>query len=535
MSYELSIRDYLSILRRRIWILTLPLVIFSVIGVAVANTLPARFQSEGTILIESQQIPEDLVRSTVTGLANERVRVVQQRVMTRQNLLGIIREFDLYGDRGTMSQSAKIATLRRNISIGMVTARQGRGSTTFAINVGFEDESPDLALRVTNELVTLFLDENVRTRTQRATETTEFLRGQADELQQELETPEAQLATYKQENSGALPEQLRLHLDMLERARNQLRTVETELKSYEGELRFLAIEKQAAETRFLSSALPTSAPIAPQTPQQELERLEFELARLRVRYSDQHPDVLAVRQQIAALEMSIDSSRLTTGVEETENDSDSPLNSDETLDPTLARIETSIEMLNTRVETQTEFRTQLLRQISDLESRVARTPDVELALSNLTRDLENTRAKYEELRAKERAAQLSQNLEEDKKAERFILLEPPVRPEAPSSPNRLLIAAVGPVVGGAIGAGLLILIELLFGRVTRPVVLAKLMGEPPFAVIPRIETDEDVRRKRTGYAIVGSVALAILASVAATHFLVMPLDDLLTTAISFVT
>lgn len=513
----------------------MPVVFFSLVSAIFANVLPAKYASEGTILIESQQIPEDLVRSTVTGLANERVRVVQQRVMTRQNLLGIIREFDLYGDRGTMSQSAKIATLRRNISIGMITARQGRGAATFAINVGFEDESPDLALRVTNELVTLFLDENVRTRTQRATETTEFLRGQADDLQEELETLEAQLATYKQENSGALPEQLRLHLDMLERARNQLRAVETELNSYEGELRFLAIEKQAAETRLLSAATPTSAPVAPQTPQQELSRLEFELARLRVRYSDQHPDVLALQQQIAALETSIDSNRIEREVEKGDDEIDSSLRDDETVDPTLARIETSISMLNSRVEAQTEFREQLLRQISDLEGRVSRTPDVELALGNLSRDLENTRAKYEELRAKERAAQLSQNLEEDKKAERFILLEPPVRPEAPSSPNRLLIAAVGPVVGGVIGAGLLLLVELLFGRVTRPVVLAKLMGQPPFAVIPKIETDEDLRRKRTGYAIAGASALVVLSSITAVHFLVMPLDDLFSSAISFLT
>ena len=534
MMQEFTIRDYLSVIRRRVWVLIVPFVLTSIVGGIVANLLPARYQAEGTILIESQQIPEDLVRSTVTGLANERVRIVQQRVMTRQNLLGIIREFNLYSDTGFRSQSDKVDQLRRNISIEMIQASAGRTSNTFAINVGFEDKSADLALRVSNELVTLFLDENVRTRTARATETTEFLRSQADDLQDELELLEAQLANYKQENSGALPEQLRLHLDMLERAREQLRTVETELNSYEGELRFLSIEQQAAETRLVSISTPDTLPMPVLSPQQELERQRLELTRLQVRYSDQHPDILAARQQIAALEESILASGRETGLA-VGTEPDEAMDEDENVNPTLARIETSISMLNARMETQRQFRNELIAQISDLEQRVARTPNVELALGNLSRDLENTRNKYEELRAKERAAQLSQNLEEDKKAERFVLLEPPVRPEEPSSPNRLLIAAVGPVIGSVIGAGLLILIELLFGRVTRPVVLAKLMGEPPFAVIPRIQTDEDLRRRRTGYAIAGSVALAILASVAATHFLVMPLGDLLTTAISFVT
>ncbi|MEL7547709.1 MAG: Wzz/FepE/Etk N-terminal domain-containing protein [Pseudomonadota bacterium] len=532
MSYELSVRDYLAVLRRRSWILIIPFLMFSALGAVVANTLPAKYKAQGTILIESQQIPEDLVPSTVTGIANERVRIVQQRVMTRQNLLGIVREFDLYGDtNGIRSQSQKIASMRRNISIDMIQARQGRGVSTFAINVGFEDGSPEMALRVTNELVTLFLDENARTRTQRATETTEFLRGQADDLQQELEVLEAQLATYKQENAGALPEQMSLHLDMLERARTQLRNVENELKSYEGELRFLAIERQAAQNRL--TALPPSAPIERQTPQQQLDRLESELAGLRVRYSDEHPDVLALRQQIVALESAIQGSVSPSDSASTIDEPDIAAESRQ-VDPTIARIETSISMIESQAIAQTEFRERLLRQINDLEGRVSRTPDVELGLGNLTRDLQNTRSKYEELRAKERAAQLSQNLEEDKKAERFILLEPPVRPEAPSSPNRLLVAAVGPVVGGAIGAGLLLLIELLFGRVTRPVIVAKLMDEPPFAVLPMIETEEDIRKKRIGYAIFGAASLVGIAAITATHFLIVPLNDLMGSAISLI-
>ena len=164
--YELTLHDYIDILKRRALIMLAIIVVIIMSATAVAVLLPPVYQSSGTILIESQQISTEFISNTVTGIASERIEVIKQRVMTRENLQQIIKKYNLFrGDERVASEL--IADLRKRIKIKLLSTDLGgrkRGTATIAFSISYEDRYPELAYRVTNELVTLFLDENIKSR-----------------------------------------------------------------------------------------------------------------------------------------------------------------------------------------------------------------------------------------------------------------------------------------------------------------------------------------------------------------------------------
>jgi len=564
MQYELSISDYISIAKRRLWYFILPFVAIVLISGVVVMLLPAVYQATGKILVESQQIPTDLVRSTVTGFAEERIQIIHQRVMTRSNLLRVIDKFNIFSDSSQqLSKSEQVADMRSNINVSLESVgerKRRQASSTIAFSVAYKDANPEQALRVANELVTLFLDENVRARTERASETTEFLEEQAEKLRQDLEALENRIAQYKAENSDALPEQLKMHLNMLERSEAELKRLDSDKRALEEELRFLKIEL----TGITSGVGVSKADMSSMSPSQQLSAARSELVALEARYADKHPDVIATKERIASLEANIASespaSQSKTDLAAAEArlsalmgsygkdhpevvkargevatlkkkvaalDAKAAENGDgETeFDLATARLNGQIAAAEARIGVLENVGAEVRSRIADLQARVIRTPEVERGLTALSRDYENSRAKYEEIKSKQIEAQLAQNLEEGKKAERFQLLEPPVLPEQPTSPNRPKLLAVSFAGAAAVSIGLVVLIEMLFGGITSPAVLTQIMRQPPLAVIPRIKTKAEVlKRKRQLFIAAASAPTMTIVALIAVHYLYMPLD-----------
>ncbi len=231
-----SIGDYLSIAWRRKFLILIPFMVVLVITILTVLLLPATYRSTGTILIESQQIPQELVQSTVTSFADERIQVIKQRIMTSQQLLAIIKKFNLYTDEIKKTARSEILNdMRNRIFIDRVSAnvrnRQRGASALIAFTVAFEHQSPALTQKVANELVTLFLDENIKSRTTRAAETTKFLEKESDRLRSQIEIMEEQIATYKQDNKGSLPENLRINLERIEALKVLLFDTEREINA----------------------------------------------------------------------------------------------------------------------------------------------------------------------------------------------------------------------------------------------------------------------------------------------------------------
>jgi len=512
----------LSIAKRRFFFFLIPAIIIGVVTITVAFLLPARFESSGTVLVESQQIPVELVQSTVTSNPNQRITVIKQRVMTRNNLLRIIDKYDVFvQERKKLSVTRIIEEMQRLISVDVITAGANQRGPTIAFRVSFQHESPATATKVANELVTLFLSENVKTRTARATETTEFLEAEAEKLKKDLLAAEAAISEYKRENNENLPEHLNLRLARLERTKGEIRSIDRQLSNLQDERRYLDIELSSAK----NGTDPNTGETASETEtERELRQLKDALINASVRLTDAHPDIRSLKRRIAVLEKKVAD--------------EANLSEDDDIDRQSfkgnAKLNKLISQLEIRMNSNSNNQARLRKELkelklkeADIEERILKTPDVERELITLTRNHREIFQKYTELQAKQGKAQLAQNLEEEKKAERFILLEPPIMPSEPVWPNRFNIVLIGCVVAFASGVGTAFLVELIDKRIRTASELEALLRHPPLVAIPFIQNHRDVKKKRYKLGMVLILPLLVgVAGLFAINTFYKPLDVL---------
>src|SRR5678816_2759083 len=204
-----DLREYLSAFRRRKKQIVATVIILFLISAAVAALLPAAYRSTATILIEQQEIPADLVRSTISSYADQRIQVISQRVMTRANLMRVVEQYNLYPSfRATRANEEILQRLTKDIKLDLLKAdvidqRSGSKTTaTIAFSLSYEGETPAVAQKVANELVTLFLSENLKNRQQKTAETSTFITEEAAKLSEHVSEIETKLAAFKAKNMG---------------------------------------------------------------------------------------------------------------------------------------------------------------------------------------------------------------------------------------------------------------------------------------------------------------------------------------------
>ncbi|MEH6525481.1 MAG: hypothetical protein V7723_05370 [Sneathiella sp.] len=523
---ETSSIDFHQILgaaKRRYMFFLLPFLLILFISIGVILSLKPVYESTGTILVETQQIPSDLIQSSITSDANQRITVIQQRVMTRRNLLQIIDKFDVFGEeRQKLPVSKLIEKMQEWININVITSEVsgGRGGTsTIAFQLSFDHENPEIAAKVANELVTLFLSENVKTRTARASETTEFLNSETQKLQDALVVTENDIVAYKQKYRDALPEHLDLRLRMLERSENDLREYVREIRALEEEKRYLQIELTTARTgragaggAFIRSEL-----------QENIETLKKELLDASTRLTDSHPSMKALKKRIEALEQQ----KIEEDKEAVRAVAENTPVAGAVYNPLVEKLGIRISSIDSKISDARRQIEEAKQKVAEIEAIIIEIPQVERGLSVLNRTYGDILEKFNVLESKQAQAQLSQNLEEDKKAERFILLEPPVVPTEPIRPDRLKIMGIGSFLAFAVGVGIVFLIELLDRRIRSASELEAIMKHPPIVSIPYITTPSEIGKRR--YMLLLYLLAPILfvgAALTAVHFLYRPLDVL---------
>ncbi len=559
-----TLSDYISIAWRRKFHIVIPFIVVLLVTIVTVFVLPPVYKSTGTILIESQQIPQELIQSTVTSFADERIQIIKQRIMTSQQLFGIIKKFNLYADEiDSTARSEILADMRERISIDRVSANvknQRRGaSALIAFTVSFEHRIATNAQKVANELVTLFLDENIKSRTARAEETSDFLKKESERLGVQIASMEERIASFKQENEGSLPESLRLNLERVVTLKTALLTSEADLNDFNERRKLLLID---LETLQLKAEAAGGLTAEQQQQKQELKELQNQFISLSARYGAGHPDVKAIQRQIKAfeneygnmsdvkelqqkekqvvkdkveltkkyssehpdvkqLERKLDGIR-TMIAEFDEVEVDSQVKGS---DPLLLQVKAKLDSVESSVARIKKSRVDLQKQIAELDTRISRTPQVERGLDALERDYENTQRKYQEMKAKQLQAELSKSLEEEQKGERFTLLEPPLFPDKPVKPNRPKLFVLGLILSIVGGFGVAGVAESLDGGIRGARTLASVTKMTPLVTIPYISTHKDeAKRKRNMKIILAVIVVLIIAFFVAVHFFYKPLD-----------
>ena len=509
--YELTLHDYIDILRRRALLMVAVFIVVIVTASAFAIILPPVYQSSGTILIESQQISSNIIQSSVTGFASERIEVIKQRVMTRENLLRIMKKYNLFRNKNESRVTSElINNLRNRIEIKMLSTGLGgrrRGQTTIAFSISFEDRHAELAYGVTSELVTLFLDENIKSRVERATETTKFLSQEAKRLKSDLEKMESLVAAYKQEHASSLPENLGLKTAILQRTETTLANLDRDYKATENELQRLGLELSAAK----------SGLDVVETPVYRLKQLKAEYRQASINYKDTHPTIRALKRKIEMLEKG----------EVSEDDIATPATGTGLLinGELVLKLETLITTAKERLKSLDSQRKPMRKKIAKYEKEIIKTPQVELGLSSLLRDHSSAKKKYEEIQAKQLTAQVAENLEGENKSERFSLIDPPLLADKPIRPNRAKIILFGIFLALGAAGGIAFLLEILNQRIRGKGALTVVLGHSPLVEIPYITTSGEHLKRKTlikKSAIGFAVFLVVLLIVV--HFAYMELD-----------
>ncbi len=566
-----TLGDYLSALRRRKGSLLGVMLLLLVITVSVAFGLQPVYRSTATILIEQQEIPSELVRSTISTFADQRIQVISQRVMTRANLLDIVKKYNLYPeDQKREPSEVLIENMRKDIKMNMVSAdvmdpRSGRPTAaTIAFTVGYDNDSPALAQKVANELVSLYLNENLKSREQTTNETSKFFNDETQKLSEKISTLERQLAEFKERNAGQLPELMNLNMQLMDRTGQEIAEVERELRSLKE--RRIYLESQLAQLdpqsklfsesgeRILGAAnrlrvlqakyVAMAAAYGPDYPdlgrmRREIEalkkeagevdtRAELELRLVKVRtdlalardkYTQDHPDVKRLEREATQLEMAAKVSP-SAGVADG-NIAKKPDN------PAYIQLQAQLQAADAEWNSLQQKQTQLADKLAEYERRITHSPQVERKFRELTRDQDNAWAKYKDLKARQMEAQLSQSLETERKGERFTLIEPPELPEKPLKPNRMAILFLGVMFSFAGGVGTVAVSENMDTTVRGGRMLTALMKLPPLGTIPYIETAEDVRkRRRRRWLLSVTIVASIVAAIMAVHLFYKPLDVL---------
>lgn len=481
MAEPLTVADYWRVVHRRIPHIVAPFLALAVVAVFVVLLLPPIYRSTGTVAVESQQIPEDLVRSTVLGSAEQRIGYIAQIVMTDARLEEIIHQFGLYPETMATSPVATvIAKLRRNILVEAIRDPYG-SRATIAFKVSFDHPDPATARDVAATLVDLFLAENARTRNVRATETAAFLKQETTRLGEEVRSLDQQVAEYKRKHTDALPEHLTLRVNMLQRAEFDLRAVQREIAAAEQERRFLETQISTLASRPAAKAGRASGEM---TPEERLAALKAELATASGIYTDVHPDILRLRRLVASAEAEV--RRQTEG-----RTSDVPA----APSPEREQLDGKVVSLEARLASLRDQEQELSERVETLQSQILQTHEVEQGLREISLAYEAAAKDYEGIRSKLQQAELAESLESQKMAERFVLLEPPAIPLKADRPQRSKLLLVGLVVALGAGLGVAFAAEMLDTRVQDPAMLAGLIGYRPLAVLPYVELVRERRHR----------------------------------------
>lgn len=485
MEGMLNPADLLAMVRRRWLLLVLPLVIGTPIIVAIAMILPPVYTSTARILVETQQIPSDLAQSTVTQSAAESIEFIQQRLLTRQNLLDIAEQYNVFAGRSGLSPTEIVAQMRAATTFRPTAGgnqRRRRDVTLTGVDIAFRANNAQVAARVANELVNRIIETNVQERSNRAAGTLDFFNEQVERFGAELNAQSARITAYKNENFDALPETLSSRQGELSSLRERMASRATQMALLED--RRVALEQTLA---IGVNDAPAASTLSPN--EQELRRLQGTLAAQRATLSDNHPNVRVLMARIEALEQTISDSR------------EAPLTAGQT--GTTAGVSGRAAELMLQIEG-IESQLRLLRDQADadrarmrvLEASLAETPAVEMELRSLERNYTALQQRYENAVLRRAQAELGERLEAGQQAERFEVIEQALPPESPDSPNRPLIVAAGVVGSGAIGVGLMILAELLNRCIRTARDLERQLQIRPIVAIPYLQTPSEIQRGR---------------------------------------
>ncbi|MEI6267286.1 MAG: lipopolysaccharide biosynthesis protein [Methylococcaceae bacterium] len=563
-----TLADYVDLVTRRKYYILITWVLVSLVSVIVAYNLPKIYRSTATILIEAP-ISTKVVESSVSQFAEEQIQAISQRVMTNNNVLSIIETHGLYKDakddfnhikqESTRFEQAEL--FRNNTEVKLAKSPLTAGPThsgmaEVAFDISFSDKEATKAQEIASKLTTLFIEQNDKARTQRADKATDFLMEESDKLNMELQTIDAKIAQYKQQNNFSLPEQVQGNLAAIDRTENELRDTDNQIRTTKESIAFLAAELARAQQDLpgsLDNKIPQnrddalrimraqylkfSSIYSPSHPSvlrlkreinaldpafegqpdtedlvKQLAEAKSELKVLKETYADNHPDVTQRRKQIDKLEQQL---KKTPQRSQQEQEAASL----HTTNPAYFGVEQQYKSSQLELSLLKEKQDYLKAKLEKTQTILLQAPQIEMGYTDLIRERDNAIKKYTELKEKWLDAKLVQTMEQQQQGQTLTIIEQPALPSHPEKAIRRYVAIGGFFTGLIAGLAVAFFVEFMEPGIRGYRAISQVTGLMPLVVVPFIEAPSElekrlVKQEQTRKIIVWSgVTLIFLATV----------------------
>lgn len=475
----------LAMWHRQKWLALLVFVTLLSATAAVARSLPDTYESTATVLVEHEQTGGLADRLAADDLET-RLRAINEQILGRSRLYELVTRSDLFPElRQRATPEAVAEQMRRDIKIQFNGVRQSSGlERTITISLSYRGHDPQAVAQVANALAALYLETNARITEQQTAGTTEFLRAQLENAKRNLDAQERQILAFKERHISELPEQQVANLAALGRLNTQLRSVmDQEETLTREELNGVAVVPGG-----------TGGP----TPTR-LAQLRRQLADLRTRYTDEYPDVIRVKQEIADLERPLATQGGSAAVAE-----DSPV----------PQLQDSRAVAMARLTPLRNEEKSLRTAIATYEERIENAPLIEQALQQLSQGYADAKALYQLLLQRHQEAQLTEQMQQRLRGEQFRILDPAVPSRQPVAPHRSRLIFMGLMAAVAAAIGAVLLAEANDTSFHTVGDVRAFTSVPVLVSIPPIVTRADIRRRRRQFTLAILVAALGIAAVA---------------------
>ena len=476
------------------------------IGFLYVANMPDTYSSSAKVFVDTRSVLKPLLRGlTIQTSSSQEVRMMAKTLLSRSNVEKIARASDLDITTSTEEQFESLVT---NLSKQIKLSSTGRDNI---YNISFNNKDPLVAQRIVQETLDLFVEGSLGSN-RRGSDTAErFINDQIAEYESRLEEAEQRLAAFKRQYNDILPLAGSFYSN-LQRLKSELESTQLEIKRTRQQARSLNSQLGVDKSSDSFGVTGPDEPLLRTRYDERIRSIEENLDRLRLRFTDKHPDVIEAKTLLSALEESR-KKEISAFLQAEENGEVAPLSElNRELKLESSRLESQIASLRVK-------ESDIESKIADLESKVDLIPQIEAESTALNRDYGITKRKYEELLSRRESADLSRRADVSAEDLQFRIIEPPLLPKKPNGPNRLIFYSAVLAVGFGSGIVIAFLISQLLPVLIRPQQLLTVTDFPIWGTVTHLNIDSIKKKNRfrlfifllSSGAIVAMYAILVLA------------------------
>jgi polysaccharide biosynthesis transport protein len=518
--------DYWAIVRRQRWVILSTAFICWLLVWAVGWLLPSSYESIAQIVVQQQEVSPALVQPNMTVSMEAQLESMKDRVLVPNDLQPIIDKYHLYpkhhGLLAILDPSDPVdemATKDIDIKLNEAQTHSVNQESLVGFEIHYFGPSPDVAQAVNEDLVNLFIQQNNGIQATLSQTTTQFLKVERDDARADLDAQDVKVKAFKAEHAGELPDQLQGNLQVLAGLQVELQNNERSLSGAQQQKLYLeSIVQQYQSAQ--SDLNGNGSTVTPSSLDDQLKTLEMQLAQERSQYTDNYPDVIALKDQIAKTkELKKQTEAQIAADHKSDKDSDN-LNAGslqvQNGSPTqMMQIQSQLKANQLEIQSLGAEQKKIEGQVADYQARLNAAPMVEQQLDEITRGYDESSKNYDALQGKLQDSQLASNLQQNQQGQQLNVYAPPTLPTSPSKPNHLLISLGGLGAGLALGLILAVLLEFTDVRIQKESDLEGVVSARVLVGIPKLSTPVEDRRRAMLRWVERGAVLAMLVIVVA--------------------